>query len=277
VLPPRVNHVRKKHEQILKEKERRYREREEGMNKEFVGEPPESLFNNAQVPPFGDIPEEETDVEEHERKVEESKRKLQELKKQESSDLEEQFRKKAREEEARLWAELQRKQEEKRRKEEEEARKIAEEAEKRAEEQRLRAEKLRKWAQERSERHQQWNSGFWSLNRSMQRFKTVSAYFDETRFTYDDCPLTFEDIPWPTVRHPRNNRPELMDWQSVKAFFDYARQSNTPSAYRQLLKNCLQRFHPDRWRSRNLYGSILKEEERDFIEVGERTCIVCVP
>ena len=267
--------MRKKHEQILKEKERRYREREEGMNKEFVGEPPESLFTDAQLPRFHDIPEEEqTDVEEHERKVEESKRKLQELKKQESLDLEEQLRKKAEEEEARQWAELQRKQEEKRRKEEEGARK---EAERRAEEQRIRAEKLRKWAQERSERHQQWNSGYWSLNRSQQRFKTVSAYFDETKFTYEDCPLTFEDIPWPTVRHPRSNRPELMDWQSVKAFFDYARQSNTPSAYRQLLKNSLQRFHPDRWRSRNLYGSILKEEERDFIEVGKRNCIVGVP
>ena len=121
---------------------------------------------------------------------------------------------------------------------------------------------------ERQARYEQWNSGAWTTYRALERYRLVCQYFDETKFS-ETYPLTFHDIPWPTLQSPFKNSPQDMTWEAVQGFFMVAKTIIRGQAYRDFLKSSVSRFHTDRWRSRKLLESIVNEEERDCVEVGE--------
>ena len=121
---------------------------------------------------------------------------------------------------------------------------------------------------ERRARYDQWNSGAWTTYRAIERYRLVCQYFDETKFS-EMYPLTFHDIPWPTLQTPFKNSPQDMTWEAVQKFFMVAKTIIRGQAYRDFLKSSVSRFHTDRWRSRKLLESIVNVEERNCIEVGE--------
>ena len=121
---------------------------------------------------------------------------------------------------------------------------------------------------ERRARYDQWNSGAWTTYRALERYRLVCQYFDETKFS-KTYPLTFHDIPWPTLQSPFQNSPQDMTWEAVQGFFMVAKTIIRGQAYRDFLKSSVSRFHTDRWRSRKLLESIVNVEERDCVEVGE--------
>ena len=120
---------------------------------------------------------------------------------------------------------------------------------------------------ERRARYDQWNSGAWTTYRALERYRIVCQYFDETKFS-ETYPLTFHDIPWPTLQSPFRNSPQDMTWEAVQGFFMVAKTVIRGQAYRNFLKSSVSRFHTDRWRSRKLLESVTNVEERDCIEVG---------
>ena len=126
---------------------------------------------------------------------------------------------------------------------------------------------------ERRARYDQWNSGAWNTYRAVERYKLVCQYFDETKFS-KTYPLTFHDIPWPTLQSPFINSPQDMTWEAVQGFFMVAKTIIRGQAYRDFLKSSVSRFHTDRWRSRKLLESIVNVEERDCVEVGEYQKII---
>jgi hypothetical protein len=126
---------------------------------------------------------------------------------------------------------------------------------------------------ERRARYEQWNSGAWTTYRAIERYRLVCQYFDETKFS-ETYPLTFHDIPWPTLQSPFINSPQDMTWEAVQGFFMVAKTIIRGQAYRDFLKSSVSRFHTDRWRSRKLLESIVNVEERDCVEVGEYQKII---
>ena len=121
---------------------------------------------------------------------------------------------------------------------------------------------------ERRVRYDQWNSGAWTTYRAIERYRLVCQYFDETKFS-EMYPVTFHDIPWPTLQSPFKNSPQDMTWEAVQGFFMVAKTIIRGQAYRDFLKSSVSRFHTDRWRGRRLLNFIVDVEERDCIEVGE--------
>lgn len=144
-----------------------------------------------------------------------------------------------------------------------------EEEQRRAQRRRQRDELLAKVERERQQRHEQWNSGAWSITRAIERYKTIGTFFDKACFSGETFPLEFIDIPWPSLRHPSVYRAQDVDWQSTKEFFETLKPYVREQAYKTFLKQSLQRFHPDRWSSRNLFVAIVDVEERNEVETGK--------
>ncbi|KAF9474220.1 hypothetical protein BDN70DRAFT_936821 [Pholiota conissans] len=184
-----------------------------------------------------------------------------------------------------LDEETQKKEEEKRKQDEESRRQAEENRRKEAraqqeeqaklrkeqEARRARQERLEHFEQERRTRHHHWNNGMWNSERAMERYRVIGAFFDKTRFTKDDRPLATIDIPWPSLRHPHVNSARDMDWESVTYFFNAIKEVSRGQAFSDVVKISLQRFHPDRWRSRNLYSAIEDEDERNEVETAVST------
>lgn len=147
--------------------------------------------------------------------------------------------------------------------------KFAEDARLGREKQRRRAEILAKVEKERQLRHKHWDSGPWTVSRAIERYKTTCAFFDKANFSDETFPLAFIDVPWPTLVHPSENRAQDVNWQSTSEFFDALKLYLRGQAYRNFLKQSLQRFHPDRWCGRNLFLAIPDEDERYEIETGK--------
>jgi hypothetical protein len=121
---------------------------------------------------------------------------------------------------------------------------------------------------ERRQRQQRWASGYWTTQRALERYKDVCEHFDETKFSLSE-PLHFDDVPWPVLHQPTRFTVEDVDWASVEKFFDAVKPRMRSQDFKAFVQNSHRRFHPDRWRSRNLLLSIVDEAERGCLEVGE--------
>ncbi len=142
-----------------------------------------------------------------------------------------------------------------------------EESKKREQEKNVRRERdLRE--QERKKRQQRWSFGPWTTQRALERYRILSEAFDNTRFT-SDLPLAVEDVPWPTLQSPKGFSIEDVNWDSVERFFETIRPHLMLQDYKALVEKSHRRFHPDRWRSRNLLKTIEDETIRGCMEVGE--------
>lgn len=158
-------------------------------------------------------------------------------------------------------------QEELRRKQElEEARR--KEALRQQEQERRRAELRAKAAREREIRNQEWNMGYWDHQTALDRYKKQSLFFDKEKFSEEENPLMFIDVPWPTLTHPLMTRPEDLEYDSVTRFLEVARMYLQPSEFNSLVIKSRLRFHPDRWSNRRLLNAIVDVNERNEIQTS---------
>ncbi|KAF5316902.1 hypothetical protein D9611_003889 [Ephemerocybe angulata] len=209
--------------------------------------------------------------------IEESRRKLAELEADrpiwETAAKERAAREEAEQSAARAKAEAKRRKEQDRAQQERErVRRQQEEAEAqlRHEEEEKEVRRTQR-AKERQARKARWTSGKWTIPRAVERFKETSDYFDMARFS-EEHPLSIDDVPWPTLRHPDAfSLPEDVDWDSVEHFFDILKNHMRTQEYITLVEKSHRRFHPDRWRSRGLFKSVIDSEERNWMEVAATT------
>ncbi|KAF5370851.1 hypothetical protein D9758_001797 [Tetrapyrgos nigripes] len=203
--------------------------------------------------------------------IAESRRKLAELEQDrpiwEAEARKRAMREKAEEEARRLQAE-QRKWAEARLAEEEKQRKAAA-AQAQAEAERRAKEEKAQRQQERRQRHDRWTNGAWSNQRALERYRALGDVFDTFKYSVDE-PISFDEVPWPVLKKPSLSVEDI-DWASVEQFFDYAKTRVKGQDYKTLLEKSHRRFHPDRWRSRNLIKTVEDELERDALEVAANT------
>ncbi|KAF7321314.1 RING-type domain-containing protein [Mycena kentingensis (nom. inval.)] len=190
-----------------------------------------------------------------------------------------------------LWEQEARKRERREREEEEavrvkaaqrraaEARIAEEERRARLEKERQAAEEeeRRRAAQERSARQKREQrryekpiEGDWNSRRALERYIMVADSFDNSKFSMAD-PLVFQAIPWPVVTLPGTFGPEDITWKRVEYFFREARTLLRVQDYVKLVQTSHRRFHPDRWRARNLLKTVSNEAERECLEVAVNT------
>ncbi|KAL9711864.1 hypothetical protein Ac2012v2_004937 [Leucoagaricus gongylophorus] len=124
--------------------------------------------------------------------------------------------------------------------------------------------------QERRQRRQRWSFGPWTTQRALERYRVLSESFDVTKFTFG-LPLNVEDVPWPLLQSPRYFSVEDVSWDSVERFFEAIRPHLRHQDFKTLVEQSHRRFHPDRWRSRNLLKTVEDETIRDCMEVAANT------
>ncbi|GJE92571.1 hypothetical protein PsYK624_087260 [Phanerochaete sordida] len=105
----------------------------------------------------------------------------------------------------------------------------------------------------------------WPPTHALRRFELVSIEFDAIRFS-ERQPVTMWNVPWPTLQHPFLLKVEDITWGMVEAFFEKARSALSTSEYQSIVEKTHRRFHPDKWRSRNLLLSVRDEELRKKLE-----------
>lgn len=151
------------------------------------------------------------------------------------------------------------------------ARKEREEVETKKREQEKNARRERELRdQERRQRRQRWSFGPWTTQRALERYRILSESFDTTKFTVE-LPLNVEDVPWPSLQSPRSFSVEDVTWDSVERFFEAIRPHLRHQDYKTLVEQSHRRFHPDRWRSRNLLKTVEDEVVRGCMEVAANT------
>jgi hypothetical protein len=108
--------------------------------------------------------------------------------------------------------------------------------------------------------------GRWSKESALSRFQLISDDFDSRRFSVE-VPLTVGAIPWPILRVPfaLDIKTEI-DWKAVDDFFGAAKAAMTAQEYTALLEKSRKRFHPDRWRARKLFVTVMDEGMRVQLE-----------
>lgn len=284
----RTERERKKAERREQEKEFRKQQRERRFMSEALSEVPQAHFYNTDYCDFPDIQEEDAFMEENSQnadntnhdnaEVDDANRLAESL--QKMADLEadrplwevaktkREACERAQEEQQRAKSEARKSQQREKQRDEggEEARLRQEQDQNRRREEAIFLERER-LDRERRARYDQWNSGAWTTYRALERYRLVCQYFDKTKFS-ETYPLTFHDIPWPTLQSPFRNSPQDMTWEAIQGFFMVAKTIIRGQAYRDLLKSSVSRFHTDRWQSRKLLESVVNVEERDCIEVA---------
>lgn len=176
----------------------------------------------------------------------------------------------AEQEERRTRVEQQRRAEEQRKLREQEAieqerRRAAAEAERRARDEELRHRENRKRRQ-----RERWDSGPWTPIRALERYKMLSEEFDDWKFSPDES-IAFHDIPWPVLHAPSGLTVEDVDWSAVEAFFDAVKSHMRLQDYKAFVEKSHRRFHPDRWRARNVWLAVRDDVDRGFMEVAANT------
>ncbi|THH00502.1 hypothetical protein EW026_g2040 [Hermanssonia centrifuga] len=134
------------------------------------------------------------------------------------------------------------------------------------EEEKVRREQEEQQQREQQRREQRWNSGPWTTQRALERYKTVLAAFSKTKFSAEN-PITFMTTPWPVLFRPKTFSMEDVDHQAVTAFFAAVKPHMRSQDFKILLKDSRNRLHPDNWRGRRIYRSVQDEQLRACFEV----------
>ena len=215
----------------------------------------------------------EAPIEDREASIAESRRKLAELERDrplwEEAARTRQAREKAEEEASRAIAEERRKARIRREAEERLRQARQEEADAAAREEEARQEREAADRRARSRRHRQerWNAAQWTAAHALARYRELSEMFDNTKFTAED-PLSFDMVPWPILKCPNDIHVEDVEWAAVEQFFSVVQPMMRAPDYKTFVEKSHRRFHPDRWRSRNVLKSVLDEAEKGYMEVG---------
>lgn len=99
----------------------------------------------------------------------------------------------------------------------------------------------------------------------LERFIYVLEEFASTPFS-ETQPVTISSVPWPVLLTPRHITFDVLDETKIRAFFAYAKTVYSPADYKKLLSKARVLFHPDKWRSRNLLKTIMKEGIRETMD-----------
>lgn len=118
------------------------------------------------------------------------------------------------------------------------------------------------------QRQQRWSYGPWTVQRALERYKSLSETFDSAKYTVDE-PLSFDMVPWPVLNSPVTMSVEDVDWAAVEKFFDAVKPHMRLQDFKTFVEKSHRRFHPDRWRSRGVLKSVVDEAEKGCLEVGE--------
>ncbi|EIW83149.1 hypothetical protein CONPUDRAFT_164144 [Coniophora puteana RWD-64-598 SS2] len=143
----------------------------------------------------------------------------------------------------------------------------AEERRRAEEEDKKKAEKSEQQRAARKQRRERWNSGVWTIQRALERYKIMGEEFDSETFG-PDSPVTFYDIPWPVLYAPNRFTVEDIDWSAIEKFFESVRGHMRPQDFKEFVERSHRRFHPDRWSARKLWSAVMDEEESNYIEVA---------
>lgn len=108
-----------------------------------------------------------------------------------------------------------------------------------------------------------WGAYPWTPKLALDRFHAVSNEFLTAVYT-EKQPLTVGSVPWPVLHSPHDITLEKITWGNVEGFLRHAKSAYGADVggYTKLVKQIQQMFHPDKWRSRNLFASVMKVELR---------------
>ena len=108
----------------------------------------------------------------------------------------------------------------------------------------------------RKRQHEKWaHVTRWTDAHAIQRYDALCETFDRAKFTQDNPP-DFYEIPWPIIFSPNSTQAEDICWDSTEAFFLVAKAHIPAATYLDFVTKSHKRFHPDRWRSRNIVNSL---------------------
>ncbi|KAF9462552.1 hypothetical protein BDZ94DRAFT_1298515 [Collybia nuda] len=213
----------------------------------------------------------------------EAAKKKREMKEKEEAEKAEQARRKAEllESERKMRELLE---QEKRRVLEDKARKEREEAQRKARERAIAEEKerarakeairLKAWKEATQAEQQRcrlrdanlWGTiGEWANQHALQRVAILSTEFGQTKFS-EEMPLTFENVPWPVLEDPMTLGVDDITWDSVEAFFVYAKTTQGVDRYKKFIETIHRLFHPDKWRARRALETVMEETLRKSLE-----------
>lgn len=113
-----------------------------------------------------------------------------------------------------------------------------------------------------------WEGAYpWTPELALARALHLAPIFDNTKFSELE-PLEFIDVPWPVLFRSGDFGIEDVTWQAVEEFIRIVRAYLKESAFKTFIQETQRRFHPDRWRSRNLLPAILNLTLRNCMEVA---------
>lgn len=118
---------------------------------------------------------------------------------------------------------------------------------------------------------QQWhrwrNVTPWTAELALARTNVIAPIFDATKFSSLE-PLEFIDVPWPVLYPSGQFGIEDVTWEAVEEFLRTVRSYMDAATFRTFIQEAQRRFHPDRWRSRNLLAAIENVAERNCMEIA---------
>ncbi|KZT43658.1 hypothetical protein SISSUDRAFT_1040138 [Sistotremastrum suecicum HHB10207 ss-3] len=109
---------------------------------------------------------------------------------------------------------------------------------------------------------------FWGPQDAYEHFTRLSAAFDSHK-PAADRPISFSDIPWPILHNPSTLSVNQIDWDSVENFFQHVQTIVSTNEYKNIIRKCRIRFHPDKWKS--ILLGFQNTVERDCLETAVNT------
>lgn len=113
-----------------------------------------------------------------------------------------------------------------------------------------------------------WAKSCWTNAAALQRYSMLTTQFDDIVIKVPpvrDPLVVFETIPWPVLWKPGEFTVADITWEAVEKFFGTMRLEQSKAYFHWMVARTNLRFHPDRWRSRNILRCIEDQEERECI------------
>ncbi|KAG7447380.1 uncharacterized protein BT62DRAFT_931218 [Guyanagaster necrorhizus] len=96
----------------------------------------------------------------------------------------------------------------------------------------------------------------WSDKKAIVRAQRCLEEFEETSFSRQRKPLTFEDVPWPVLTDVSTLGPRDITKKKISKFFAVAEESLGNERYWDMLERMYEAFKKQRWEKRGLLDSI---------------------
>ncbi|CAK5274296.1 unnamed protein product [Mycena citricolor] len=113
-----------------------------------------------------------------------------------------------------------------------------------------------------------WGANNWTPSLALQRLQFQIAEFESIKFS-EAQPLTFEVIPWPVLRNPRQLGLDDVSWKAAEDFFASAKRLLAHSECTSLVIKVHRTFHPDKWPGKLLtvFEDGLRTQLKDHVNI----------